>query len=158
MTGPNAMKTAKQIACAYCGEPTRSSQRITADHKLYCGKLCAALGLIRNTDDEDGIDGDTGVDALQQLVADCLLDGPRIIPTKVRDCDVDAALDSLSSDRFVIVVIEDEGTPDWIPEEPLAIAKEAAAKNEAHGEPSQAEIDQVVEDLLSNGSETEDRP
>jgi len=110
--------------------------------------------LIRDTHDEDGIDGDTGVDALQQLVADCLLDGPRIIPTKVRDCDVDAALDSLSSDRFVIVVIEDEGTPDWIPEPMSTIAQ----KGEAEIEPSQAEIDLVVDDLLRNADQPEGRP
>jgi hypothetical protein len=103
------------IACAYCGEPTKSSQRITADRKLYCGKLCAALGLIRDTDDEDGIDQEIGVELLTALVEESFLDGPVRIPKKVRDCDVDAALRSLPK-QFAMVVIEDDGTPDWVPE------------------------------------------
>jgi hypothetical protein len=42
-----------------------------------------------------------------------------------------------------------EGVPveDWL-----------IARSAAHEEPSQAEIDQVVEDLLRNGSEAEDLP
>ena len=157
MTGTNAMKTAKQIACTYCAEPTTASKRITADHKIYCGRLCAALGLIRETDDEDGIDQDTGVEALTTLVEQSFLDGPVRIPKKVRECDIDAALRSLP-DRVVMVVIENDGTPDWVPTLVSDIAQEAVAKNDAHEEPSQAEIDQVVEDLLRNGPEAEDRP
>ena len=157
MTSPNAMKTAKQIACAYCGEPTTANKRTTADHKIYCGRLCAALGLIQDTDDEDGIDQDTGVEALTTLVEQSFLDGPVRIPKKVRECDIDAALRSLP-DRVVMVVIENDGTPDWVPTLVSDIAQEAVAKNEVHEEPSQAEIDQVVEDLLRNGPEAEDRP
>ena len=111
--------------------------------------------LIQDTDDEDGIDRDTGIDALIALVEQSFLEGPARIPKKVRERDIDAALHSLS-DRAVIVVIDDEGTPDWIPELASDIAQEDVAKNEAHEEPSQAEIDQVVEDLLRNRPEAED--
>jgi hypothetical protein len=55
-----------------------------------------------------------------------------------------------------MVVIDDEGTPDWIPELASDVAQEVVAKNEAHEEPSQAEIDQIVEDLLRNGPEAGD--
>jgi hypothetical protein len=97
----NTMNTAKQIACSYCGEPTTTSKRITADRKIYCGKLCAVAGLIQDTDEEDGIDRDTGVDALKILVEESLADGPVPvrIPIKVRQCDIDAALASLPNGR-----------------------------------------------------------
>jgi hypothetical protein len=158
MTGTNAMKTAEQIACAYCGEPTTANKRTTADHKIYCGRLCAALGLIQDTYDEDGIDQDTGVEALTTLVEQCFLEGPVRIPKKVRERDIDAALRAHLPDQVVIVVIEDNGTPDWVPELASDIAQEAMAKNEVHEDPTQAEIDQVVEDLLRNGPEAEDLP
>jgi hypothetical protein len=61
-------------------------------------------------------------------------------------------------DQVVIVVIEDNGTPDWVPELASDIAQEAMATNEVHEDPTQAEIDQVVEDLLRNGPEAEDLP
>jgi hypothetical protein len=91
------------------------------------------------------------------LVEESLADGPVRIPTKVRQRDIDAALDSLS-DRVVMVVIEDEGTPDWVPEPLSAISQEEALpKNEEEAGPSQAEIDLVVEDLLRNGDDPESR-
>jgi hypothetical protein len=155
MIGIDATKTAKQIGCAYCGDPTMTDKRTIADHKIYCGRLCAALGMIRDTDDDDGIDRDTGIDALIALVEESFLAGPVRIPKKVRECDIDAALRSLPK-RAVMVVIDDEGTPDWIPELASDVAQEDIAKNEAHEEPSQAEIDQIVEDLLRNGPEAED--
>ena len=34
----------RQIACAYCGEPTTVEKRTAADHKIYCGRMCAAVG------------------------------------------------------------------------------------------------------------------
>ncbi len=135
------------INCAYCEDATTIGKRITADSKIYCGKLCAALGLIQSTDVEDGIDPETGVDALKQLVEDSFLDGPVRIPKKVRDRDIGAALSSLP-DRVVMVVIDDDGTPDWVPEPNFAAAQE----------PSQAEIDHVVEALLADGDKPGGRP
>jgi hypothetical protein len=148
------------ITCAHCLQPTAISKRITADRKIYCRKLCAVLGLIRDTHDEDGIDQDTGVDALKQMVEDSFLEGPVRIPTKVRERDTEAALDLLLgplrlSDRIAMVVIDDEGTPDWIPE--LPSVQEPLPKNEVEAGPSQAEIDRIVEDLLSSGDDTEGR-
>jgi hypothetical protein len=156
---PTFSRPQATITCAYCEQPTTISRRITADRKIYCGKLCAALGLIRDTDDEDGIDEVTGIDALATLVQQSFLEGPVLIPRKVRDRDTEAALDSLwqgpLADRIVMVVIEDEGTPDWVPEPPSV--KEPLRKNEVEAGPSQAEIDRVVEDLLRNGDDPEGR-
>jgi hypothetical protein len=133
------------IACTYCGEPAAPRKRIVADGKPYCKKLCAALGLIRDTNDEDGIDCDTGVDALMELVEDAFLDGPLRIPCKVRERDLELAIRSLS-DRVVIVPIDDEGTPDWLPE-PTSSHKSVRA-NEGAEDPSQSQIDSIVENLL----------
>jgi hypothetical protein len=116
---PSLSRPQTTITYAYCEQPTTISKRITADRKIYCGKLCAALGLIRDTHDEDGIDQVTGVDTLKQLVEDSFLEGPVRIPTKVRDRDTDAALDLFLgdplADRISMVVIDDSGTPDWVP-------------------------------------------
>jgi hypothetical protein len=93
MTGPTATKTAKQIACANCGEPTTAQKRITTDHKIYCTKLCAGLGLIQTAYDEDGIDPDMAIDTLTTLVERSLAEDPVPIPTRVRDCDSEAFLE-----------------------------------------------------------------
>jgi hypothetical protein len=151
----NATAKSNMFTCNYCGEPTTANKRTTADHKIYCGRLCAALGLIQDTDDEDGIDQDTGVEALTTLVEQSFLDGPVRVPKKVRECDIGAALRSLPG-QVVMVVIDDGGTPDWVPELTSAIAQGAVPNGEGDEGPSQAEIDRVVEDLLWNGSEAED--
>lgn len=111
----SAQTTITCLACAYCKEPTTVNKRVTADRKVYCGKLCGALGLIRDTHDQDVIDQVTGVEALTTLVEESLFDVPVRIPKKVRGCDIAAALDSLPI-RIAIVRIDNDGTPDWIPE------------------------------------------
>src|ERR1017187_5546440 len=123
MAGTNSTKTAKQIACANCGEPTTANKRIATDYKIYCTKLCAGLGLIHTAYDEDGIDPDMAIDTLTTLVQRSLCEDPVPIPTRVRDCDSEAALELLNAgplgDRLFMVVISDEGTPDWVPD-PIA--------------------------------------
>jgi hypothetical protein len=120
MIGTNSTKTAKQIVCANCGEPTTANKRIATDHKIYCTKLCAGLGLIRSAYDEDGIDPDLASDTLATLVERSLCEDPVPIPTRVRDCDAEAALELLYSgplgDRRFMIVVGDESTPDWVPD------------------------------------------
>jgi len=119
MTGIDSTETPQQIACANCGEPTIAKKRILADHKIYCTKLCAGLGLIQTAYDEDGIDPDMAIDTLSTLVQRSLSEDPVPIPTRVRDCDSEAALELLNAgpigDRLFMVVISDAGTPDWVP-------------------------------------------
>jgi hypothetical protein len=158
-----------QISCAYCGQPTTASKRITADRNVYCEKLCAALGLMQIVYDEDGIDPDTGIEALTMLV-EATLGGntPEVmpIPTRVRDCDSEAALELLDAgplgDRLFMVVISDEGTPDWVPDPMAAKAvprfyrAEPGQTEQSECERAQGEIDRVVDGLLRNGDKPEE--
>lgn len=134
-------------ACAYCQESTNADKRIIADRRIYCGNLCAALGLIQRANEQDGIDSPTGIDAIQQLVAQSLTDGPVSTPKRVRDRDAEAALEYWPDSwwgKFVMVLIDDGGTPDWIPEPILTVP--------------QMEIDRIVGDLLREGGERGGRP
>jgi len=159
---PSLARPQTTIACAYCEEPTIASKRITADRKIFCGKLCAALALILAVHEEDGIDGNVGIDFFGDLVKDVLYEGPRPVPRKVRyDDALDAqdvfnATTTSAGHRFVAVVIDDEGTPDWVPDPSLKQA--TAAADSAPSEPSQAEIDRVVENLLRDDGEKDGRP
>jgi hypothetical protein len=68
------------LLCTYSYRP--AIKRIVVDGKSYCGKLCAAIGLIVEVSDEDGID--PSFNFLENLVAECMQEGPRPIPVKVR--------------------------------------------------------------------------
>ena|SRR5438477_9921116 len=157
------------IDCAYCGQPTTASKRITADRKVYCEKLCAALGLMQTVYDDDGIDPDTGIEALMLLVEGALSGNTpeeMPIPTRVRDCDSEAALKLLDAgplgDRLAMVVISDEGTPDWVPDPiaakavPRVYRAKPGQSEQAESERAQGEIDRVVDGLLRNGDEPEE--
>jgi hypothetical protein len=116
MTGTNSTKTAKQIVCANCGEPTTAGKRVTLDGNVYCRKLCAGVGLIQIAHDEDGIDPELAIDTLTTLVERSLGEDPVPIPTRVRDCDSEAFVANMDpDDRRFIVVINDDGIPDWVP-------------------------------------------
>ena len=158
-----------QIACAYCGQPTAASKRISAYRNVYCKKLCAALGLIQTAYDEDDIDPDMGIEAVTRLVELALTDlAPEEIPipTMVGECDSEAAFDLLNAvplgDRLFMVVISDEGTPDWVPD-PIAAKAVPRCYRAEHGQTEQVErerakgeIDCVVDGLLRNGNEPEE--
>jgi hypothetical protein len=154
------------IACAYCGQPTTAGKRYG---NVYCEKLCAALGLFQSAWDEDGIDPDTGIDALTTLVEAALSGNTpeeMPIPTRVRDCDSEAALELLDAgplgDRLFMVVISDEGTPDWVPDPiaakavPRVYRAEPGQSEQAESDRAQGEIDRVVDSLLRNGDEPEE--
>jgi hypothetical protein len=124
------------VFCNHCRRP--AVKPMLAGDKPYCGKLCAALGLIIEVHCEDVIDSD--FDFLESIVADCYYKGSIPIPVKVRYQD---ALDAYDFDGFPsapagteyrMVVIGDEGTPDWRPDPSLC--------------PSEDEVDRVVSNLL----------
>jgi hypothetical protein len=157
-----------QIDCAHCGQPTTAGKRITVDRNVYCKKLCAAPGLFQSAWDEDGIDPDTGIDALTTLVEAALSGNPpeeMPIPTRVRDCDSEAALELLHSGplghRLFMIAVGDEGTPDWVPDPiaakavPRVYRAEPGQSEQAESDRTQGEIDRVVESLLRNGNEPE---
>ena len=113
--------TAQSTSCNYCQRPI--SKRILAGRKPYCGKLCAAMGLISEVHREDGIIDDSG--GLDALIKSILYEGPVRIPVKIRYSDSEKAIESDSLDvwnaddrnRLVTIVeIEDDGTPDWTPD------------------------------------------
>ncbi len=155
-----------QIDCAYCGQPTMAVKRYS---NVYCKKLCAALGLFQSAWDEDGIDPDTGIEALTTLVEAALSGntaGEMPIPTRVRDCDSEAALELLHSgplgDRLFMIVVSDESTPDWVPDPIAAKAVQKLYRAEpdqteqSERGRAQGEIDRVVDSLLQNGDEPEE--
>jgi hypothetical protein len=124
--------TAQSTSCNYCQRPI--SKRILAGRKPYCGKLCAALGLISEVYREDGISNECGeFDALLDSV---FYEGPRRIPVRVRWSDAlsFSGVDCPSECESVTVVIDDDGTPDWVPDPVL--------------DADQDEIDLAVDRLL----------
>jgi hypothetical protein len=124
---------APQKLCSYCERPI--TNRVLASRKPYCGKLCAAMGLIVEVYDEDGIDH--GFASMEALIDSVFYEGPRSIPVKVRNCDAHK-FEGIGPARAgwheVIVVIDDDGTPDWIPDPVL--------------DADQEEIDESVDKLL----------
>jgi endogenous inhibitor of DNA gyrase (YacG/DUF329 family) len=125
--------------CNHCQRPI--TKRVIADRKPYCGRLCAVLGLIAAVDRKDEIDDSAGIDAILQLVESVFYEGPTLIPVKVRDRDAESArgcesFDSLADDEShtIVVCIDDDGTPDWIPD-PILDA-------------DQDEVDHAVDKLL----------
>ena len=80
---------APQKLCSYCERPIAKS--VTADRKPYCGRLCAALGLIATVDRIGEIDDGSGVPAILQLVKSVFYEGPTLVPVMVRDRDAEDA-------------------------------------------------------------------
>ena len=102
-----------QQACSYCQRPI--SKRILAARKPYCGKLCAALGLIRALDD-DAFDEDYAADALTDLVLNAYFDETVKIPIRVRWSDALKYQEYMDVNEY-LVVVDDESAPDWVPED-----------------------------------------
>ncbi len=136
---------------------------------MYCKNLCEALGLFQSAWDEDGIDSDTGIEALTTLVEAALSGNTpeeMPIPTRVRDCDSEAALELLHSgalgDRLFMIVVGDESTPDWVPDPiaakavPRVYRAEPDQTEQSERERAQGEIDRVVDDLLRNADQPEE--
>jgi len=120
---------ANQQECSYCQRPI--SKRILAEQKPYCGKLCAALGLIREVHREDNIEW--GVGSFEALLGSIEAgDELPLYPVRMRWSEADCHPDD---ERAVVVAIDDDRTPDHIPD-PTEYAGED-------------EIDGVVENLLS---------
>jgi endogenous inhibitor of DNA gyrase (YacG/DUF329 family) len=100
--------TNQQTLCSYCQRPI--SKRIIAERKPYCGKLCAALGLIAEVHREDNIEW--GVGSFEALLGSIEAGDelPRY-PVRMRWSDADCHPDD---ERAVVVAIDDDGTPDWV--------------------------------------------
>lgn len=112
--------THRERRCNHCERPTTTP--VIAARKVYCGKLCAALGLISDVDQEDGLGPAVEIDVFTCLVESVFYEGKIGIPIKVRYCDTEKAL---ASDFFKwedetfcrsMIPIEDDGTPDWMPD------------------------------------------
>jgi hypothetical protein len=134
--------------CSYCTRPAHS--QIVANNQIYCGKLCAAMGLITEVHQEDAICVDVYDVGFYELLDMFFREGPLPIPVKVRCSDAaERGVDAPAPEgfAFVAIPIEDEqGTPDWIPPEGKYFTVD------------QDEIDHAVDDLLRNGTEPEGRP
>lgn len=99
--------------CSHCQRPIH--RRVLAARKPYCGNLCAALGLIAQVNLQDGIDDSFGT--MDVLIESVLYEGRLKYPVKVRYSDAEKFTYSDEADGdAVIVVIDDDGTPDWIPD------------------------------------------
>jgi hypothetical protein len=128
-------------SCTYCSRPI--TKRIIADRKPYCGKICAALGLISAVDKDDEIT-DVGIDAVLQLVEGVFYEGPTLVPIKVRDQDGERAwgcesfFESVEDGQPILVCISDEGKPDWAPDPVL--------------DADQEDMDYAVEKILAQSS------
>jgi hypothetical protein len=133
-------------ACSYCTRPAHS--QIVANNQIYCGKLCAAMGLIAEVHGEDEIIFDTYEVCFQAMLDGYFQEGPIPIPLRVRYSDA-AELDATAPDGFAFVVIpidDEQGTPDWIPPGGKQLIVD------------QGEVDRVVDGLLRNGNEPGGRP
>jgi len=69
---PLSLKLEKR--CNHCRRPIE--KQVVADRKPYCGRLCAALGLIATVDRIGEIDDACGIDAVLQLVESVFYEGP----------------------------------------------------------------------------------
>ena len=111
-----ATNNREALPCGYCQRPI--AKRILAARKSYCGKLCAALGLIADVNLQDGIDDSFGT--MDVLIESVLYEGRLKYPVKVRYSDAEKFIYSADEDAVdgdaVIVVIDDDGTPDWTPD------------------------------------------
>jgi hypothetical protein len=133
--------------CSYCTRPAHS--QIVANNQIYCGKLCAMLGLLMEVNDEDDLDGDC-CGAIAGLIEGVFQEGPLPIPVRVRGSDAaEEQIDAPAPEGFAFVAIpidDEQGTPDWIP---------AGGKRFTV---DQDEIDHAVDGLLRNSYEPEGRP
>jgi hypothetical protein len=105
--------------CAWCERPIKTA--VQAEGKQYCQRLCAAQGLLDAEVAENNISDDHG--ALTALfVKTMIYEGPKYYAVKVRDCDAEDYDHADDRDGFypICVVIEDDQTPDWVPD-PLVI-------------------------------------
>ena len=108
---------APQKLCNHCRRPI--TKKVTADRKAYCGRLCAALGLIATV---DGIGEIYDIDVIQRLVEDVFYEGETTFPVTVRDRDAENVWDSETfpvgpeGTRSIVICIDDDGTPDWVPD------------------------------------------
>jgi hypothetical protein len=119
---------ASQQECSYCPRPI--SKPILAAGKQYCGRLCAALGLISEVHREDNIEW--GVGSFEALLGSIEAgDELPLYPVRMRWSDADGGADD---ERAVVVAIDDDRTPDYFPD-PTPYA-------------GQDEIDRVVDTLL----------
>ena len=107
------------MKCNYCKRAVKNP--VVADKQTYCGKLCAAMGLILEVDQADKIQDDLG--SLPQAM-DNLLSRTYPLPLllKVRQSDLEGednafdVIDSVPKGYAAhIVEISDSGTPDWAP-------------------------------------------
>lgn len=96
--------------CNYCTRPVRTE--IVANNQIYCGKLCAGLGLIK---EEDEICSEFS-ESLEGAIDSIFHEVPLGIPVKVRWSDA-LEFDQKAPDGFEyhVIPIDDWGTPDWIP-------------------------------------------
>jgi hypothetical protein len=115
-------------ACNYCTRPVKTIT-IVANDKLYCGKLCAALGPIAEVHKKDTIVGDLVHLWATDTIEGICYEGPKRdvpggidVPVKVRwsqAADVEELHASAPKGiNYFAVSIDDEGTPDWEPAEP----------------------------------------
>jgi hypothetical protein len=126
-----------QGSCAYCTRP--STNKILANNKTYCSKLCAAMGLIAEVDKEDDICVDTHYFCFDQLFEAFFNEGPIPIPIKVRWSDAAENIQEPAPEGFVFVPIfidDEQGTPDWVPTGGTAFVL------------NQDTVDEVVERLM----------
>ena len=145
--GHMAKKALPQNTCNYCKRLIETTT-IVANNAVYCSKLCAAVGLIAEVHEEDEICYEH-LEFLADVIESVVYEGPILIPVKVRYSDA-LAFDADNYEKapegfaFQVVIIEDEGTPDWVPDPMLY--------------PSEEQIDHVVEDLLRDGDGAQGRP
>jgi len=156
--------------CNYCTRP--ASNQILANNAVYCGKLCAALGLIAEVHREDVIVGILvhlwASDTIERICSKSDIPGGIDVPVKVQwsqAADVEELHASAPKGiNYVVVPIDDKGTPDWEPAEPgpceLALKRcdEPVLRMVDGGvlHCTQSEIDRVVDGLLRNGAEPEE--
>lgn len=131
--------------CNYCKRRI-DTNTIVANNAAYCGKLCAAVGLIAEVHEEDGICEEHSYALSERVIESVFYDVPVRIPVKVRWSDaLEFDEEAPEGFEFQIIPIDDEGIPDWIPPG----GKQLIVSDD--------EIDRVVDDLLRNGDESEGR-
>jgi hypothetical protein len=118
LTGHMAEKALPQNTCNYC-KRLIDTTTIVANNAVYCSKLCAAVGLIAEVHADDDICVDH-LEFLTDVIESIFYEGPILIPVKVRYSDVlafdyDDYKKAPEGFAFQTVVIEDKGTPDWVP-------------------------------------------
>lgn len=133
-----------RTACNYCKRLINTTT-ITANNAVYDSKLCAAVGLIAEVHADDEICEEHLESLTEGVIGSVFYGGPVGIPVKVRWSD-SLEFDEKAPEGFAfqIIPIDDEGTPDWVPDPTL--------------HPSQEQVDHAVEDLLRDGDGAEGRP